>query len=227
LSIGIGKVFALMSLSLGLFAGSALAQEKAPLTPEVAELTAKYNDDEIAFNDQMTTLGKADAPVTAVLVYGLSEDASWFVNRILPGILSKFVETGKLKLVVMEFPLTWHDMQALAAFRCVPKEKHWDVLKETVRYGATAFRMKREGIANAPDHIWPMVKDFGVSREKADKCMRNNAIAGFVEAQRQIVLDTWKTNVAPVFIVGDKVLATPSSGGIVEDAIELALKGAK
>lgn len=27
-------------------------------------------------------------------------------------------------LIVYDFPLTWHDMQALAGFRCLPADKH-------------------------------------------------------------------------------------------------------
>ena len=199
----------------------------AEVPPEVLKLTATFNDEAIPFNDKLIILGRADAPLTSVFVFGLSGDATYLVNRWLPELISKYVDSGKMKLVVIEFPLTWHDMQAFSAFRCVSTERHWELLKESVRYPQPAFQMKKESAMNAPDHIWRMMKSYDVPRDKAEKCMRNNAIVGHIEAQRHIVTDTWNTTVAPSFVVGDKVLINPSSAGVIEAAIESALKGGK
>lgn len=210
-----------------LAAAQEAAKDEAPVPPDVLELTATFNDEAIPFNDKLITLGKADAPVSAVLVFGLSADMTYLVNRWLPDIVAKYVDGGKVKLTVIEFPLTWHDMQALAGFRCVAPEKHWELLKESVKYTQSAHNMKAEGFMNAPDHVWRIMKSYGVPRDKAEKCMRNNAIVGHIEAQRQIVTDTWKTLVAPTFIVGGTILVNPSSPGAMEEAIEAALKGGK
>ncbi len=80
---------------------------------------------------------------------------------------------------------------------------------------------------DAPEKIWKMMESYGVTRDVAQKCMRNNAIVGHVEAQRQVVTDTWKTNTAPTFIVGGSVVVAPSTEGVLEDAIEVALKGGR
>lgn len=203
------------------------AKDESPIPAEVLELTATFNDDVIPFNNKLVMLGKADAPVAAVLVFGLSEDTTYMVGRWLPDIVDKYVESGKMKLTVIDFPLTWHDMQAFAAFRCVAPEKHWELLKDAVKYPRPAYNMKNDSLLNAPDHVWGMMKSHGVPRDRADKCMRNNAIVGHIEAQRLIVTDTWKTTVAPTFIVGNKVIVNPSSPSAIEDAIEAVLKGGK
>lgn len=203
------------------------AKDEAQVPSDVLELTATFNDDAIPYNDKLVTLGKADAPVSAVLVFGLSGDMTYMAGRWLPDIVEKYVDSGKMKLTVIDFPLTWHDMQAFAGFRCVAPEKHWDLLKEAVKYPQPAWNMKKDSLLNAPDHVWRLMKSYGVSREVAEKCMRNNAIVGHVEAQRRIVTDTWKTSVAPTFVVGDKVVVNPSSLGALEEAIEAALKGGK
>lgn len=201
------------------------AKDESPVPAEVLELTAIFNDDVIPFNDKLIMLGKADAPVAAVLVFGLSYDTTYMVGRWLPDIVGKYVDSGKMRLTVIDFPLTWHDMQAFAAFRCVAPEKHWELLKDAVKYPQPAHNMKADSLLNAPDHVWRMMKSYDVPREKAEKCMRNYAIAGQIEAQRRIVTDTWKTTVAPTFVVGDKVVVNPSSPSAIEDAIEAVLKG--
>lgn len=202
-------------------------RDAAPVPAEVLELTATFNDDAIAFNDKLITLGKADAPLSAVLVFGLSADMTYMVGRWLPDIVEKYVDSGKMKITVIDFPLTWHDMQALAGFRCVAPEKHWELLKEAIKYPQPAHHLKADAYLNAPGHVWTMMKSYGVPRDKAEKCMRNNAIVGHVEAQRQVVTETWKTTAAPTFIVGSAVLVNPSSPDAIEDAIEVALKGGK
>lgn len=195
--------------------------------PNVLALTATFNDEAIPFNDKLITLGKADAPLTSVLVFGLSADTTYFVNRILPRIIDKYVASGKMKLVVIDYPLTWHDMQVLAGFRCVPPDKHWDLLQKAVSYNRFAHNLKIDSFMNAPDHVWREMKDYGVSRETADKCMRNVTIVGHIEAQRQVVTSTWGTSTAPTFIVGDQVLVNPYSDSPITEAIEGALKGGK
>jgi len=201
-----------------------LAQD-AGVPPEVTRLVEKFNDEAIPFNDNLLVLGKADAPVTAVLVFGLSGNGAYLVKRAIAEIIDKYVDTGKLKLVVIEMPLTWHDMQAFAGFRCVAPEKHWDVLKRALLYPRDVMNMKNASLEGAPDYIWPMMKGFDVSREQAEKCMRNTAIVGLIEGQRRVVQETWNTGTAPTFIVGDQVFVDPQNDNLILTAIAAAVKG--
>lgn len=206
-----------------MWAASCLAQQEKPSGDTIAqELTETFNDEQISFNDNLIVLGKEDAPISVMFVFGLSADTTDFVRRFLPSIVRNYVDAGKVKLVIIEFPLTWHDIQAFAGFRCVPASKHWEVLREAVAYPQTAHHLKADSILNAPSHIWPIMKNYGVGRDLAEKCMRNTAIAGHIEAHRQVVTDTWSIKQAPSFVIAGKVITNIFS---VEDAIETALKG--
>lgn len=218
------RTFRWITLAISMAAAFPAAAQDAEVPEPVRQLVEKFNDDEIPFNDKPVILGNENAPVTGVFVFGLSENTSWMVNRAFSSI-KKHIKSGQLKLVVIEMPLTWHDMQAFAGFRCVAPEKHWAVLEDAVSNPRYAGRMKNDSLMNAPDHIWSMMRGNGVEREKAERCMRNTAIVGHIEAQRRVVKDTWGTEIAPSFIIGDKLITDPTSDSAIIAAIESALKG--
>ena len=217
----------LAGTTLALCSLAAPAQQTAAsyqVPSDVAELAATFNDEVIPFNDQLIVLGKPDAKVTAVLLFGLSGDTGYFMERVFPQLKEKYVDSGKLRLIVYDFPLTWHDMQALAGFRCLPADKHLEALQAAVRHNTFAQGMKRASYMNTPDHVWGILKGFDIPRDKAEKCMRNNAIIGYVEALRRTATQSWRVTMAPSFIVGDRVIHNPSSLGQIEDALNSALK---
>lgn len=218
------RKFRWIALAISIAAAFSAAAQDAEVPEPVRQLVEKFNDDVIPFNDKPVILGNENAPVTGVFVFGLSENTSWMVNRAFSSI-KKHIKSGQLKLVVIEMPLTWHDMQAFAGFRCVAPEKHWTVLEDAVSDPRYAGRMKNDSLINAPEHIWSMMRGNGVNREQAERCMRNSAIVGHIEAQRRVVKETWGTEVAPSFIIGDKVITDPTNDTAIIAAIESALKG--
>lgn len=228
----------LASKSLRWLAGATLAwwslaapaqQAAAPsqVPTDVAELAATFNDEVIPFNDQLIVLGKPDAKVTAVLLFGLSGDTGYFMERVFPSLKEKYVDSGRIRLIIYDFPLTWHDMQALAGFRCLPADKHLEVLQAAVRHNTFAQGMKRASYLNTPDYVWGILKSFDIPRDKAEQCMRNNAIVGHVEALRRTATQSWWVTWAPSFIVGNRVLHNPSSLGQIEAVLNSALKEGK
>lgn len=218
------RSFHWLALALSLATAFPATAQDAEVPVAVTQLLEKFNDDTIPFNDKPVILGNENAPVTGVFVFGLSENTSWMVNRAFSGI-KRHIKAGQLKLVVIEMPLTWHDMQAFAGFRCVAPEKHWTVLEDAVSNPRAAGGMKNDSLINAPNHIWSMMRGNGVNREQAERCMRNSAIVGHIEAQRRVVKETWGTDIAPSFIIGDKIITDPTNDSAIIAAIESALKG--
>ena len=90
-------------LTFGLAAVGALAQAQTEeVPPEVARLVEKFNEDEIPFNDSLLVLGKPEAPVSVVFMLGLSGHSSYLVSRGLDDLIEKYVDTGKVKLIIID-----------------------------------------------------------------------------------------------------------------------------
>jgi protein-disulfide isomerase len=101
-------------------------------------------------------LGKADAPVTLV---EFTDYQCPYCNRFdrdtLPELVKKYVDTGKLKFIPMDFPLEFHKnaMKAAQATRCAgDQDKYWpmrDALlrdPKVVEEGSFAARGKTIGL---------------------------------------------------------------------------------
>jgi hypothetical protein len=206
----------LSTLILALASPIVLAQLAKP----VEELVQTFNDETIAFNDKMVVLGKPDAKVTAVVIYGLSVETTYFMNAMFPDVRRRYIDSGKVRVIVFDFPLSWHDMQALAGLRCLPAEKHFEAMHEAVRSERLAHGMRHDTFMNAPRYFVPLLRRFGLDDAKAQQCMRNLRIIGHIEAARKLATEQWNISFAPTLIIGGEKLVNPSSLGVVTEFLD-------
>src|SRR5262249_31135009 len=71
-------------------------------------------------------LGKADAPVTVEEFVSLTcSHCADFYTNILPELEKNYVETGKVKFILRDFPLDGLALKAAALARCMPEEQYY------------------------------------------------------------------------------------------------------
>ncbi|MBX3479783.1 MAG: thioredoxin domain-containing protein [Caulobacter sp.] len=88
------------------------------------------------------SLGEAKAPVTlqVYLSYGCPHCRAWF-HEVFPVLKSRYVDTGKVRLVVVEF-IAGHEAMARAgaiAARCAPPKKYFQVAAALYDHPAKAL----------------------------------------------------------------------------------------
>ncbi len=75
-------------------------------------------------------MGKPEAPVTIVEYASMTcPHCAHFATTTLPAIKEKYIDTGKAKLILREFPF---DPRAAAAFmlaRCAPEERYYPMVE--------------------------------------------------------------------------------------------------
>ena len=100
------------------------ARAQAPLKPDV-DVAELMKTGELPDN----VLGKPDAPFTIVEYSSMTcPHCAAFHKDVLPKLKEKYIDTGKAKYIVREFPL---DNVAAAAFmlgRCVDQAKYFDFI---------------------------------------------------------------------------------------------------
>ena len=112
LSQGIVRIAAMAGLWLGLGVGAALAEP--PST-------------EAALADRV--LGEASAPVTMFDFSSLTcPHCADFHTKTLPELKSRYIDTGKLKLVFRDFPLDRNALHAAMLARCAPPMRYYGFL---------------------------------------------------------------------------------------------------
>lgn len=153
-------------------------------------------------------LGKADAPVTIVEYASMTcPHCATFHATTLPEIKTKYIDTGKARLILREFPF---DPRAEAGFmlaRC-SNEKYFamvDVLFKQQNNWARA--------EDAQAALLQISKLAGFSQESFTACLTNQKLLDDIRTVRTRGADEFKVDSTPTFFVnGDKYAGALSVG---------------
>ena len=187
------KLPAAAALALAFLATAALA-ESTPMTPAaIAALKAEPPLPDIVE-------GSAGAPATIIEYASMTcSHCAAFHKDVWPALKAKYVDTGKAKFVLREFPL---DPLAAGAFmlaRCAGPEKRDSLVDRLFDHQADwafaanpLFKLKEEVLAS------------GMSEADFDACLKKQDLFGHVNQMRDIAAKTLEVNSTPSFFINDQ-----------------------
>jgi protein-disulfide isomerase len=203
-----GALLASTALS-GIVVQSALAQ-----TPSPAELAEAGPLGEQA-------LGAENAPVTIIEYASMTCGAcADFHNKTYPTLKSKYIDTGKVRYILREFPI---DPTAAGAFmlaRCAGKDKYFPLVE--------AFFAQQSTWATAKQPIPPMLaiaKQAGFTEASFKECLENQQVLDGIEWVLQRGQKKFGVNSTPTFFINGKLVRGTMSMQELEKHIEPYLKG--
>lgn len=180
------------------------AEDTAPEVPAVVPLDAllKANGDipDIVY-------GKPDAKIAIVEYASLTcSHCGNFHNKVLPEVKTKYLDTGKARLIFREFPLDNRALIASLLTRCAPTEN------------APAFVSKlfetQEDWAFAEGDPRPKLKEIGIANgltaEKYEKCLADQALFDKLVATFSAAGRTFGINATPTIFIDGKRLSEAS-----------------
>jgi protein-disulfide isomerase len=161
---------------------------------------ARADDDHrIAALMSERVLGKANAPVKVDEYISLAcSHCADFYTKVLPDLEKKYIDTGKVKFVIHDFPLDGASLKAAAVARCMPADEFFPYVK--ILYSAQdkwAY-----GNPNPEATIVQYAKLGGLPEDKAKACANDSALQDAIVAERT---EAGKVNVeaTPTFILND------------------------
>ncbi|MEL6289346.1 MAG: DsbA family protein [Pseudomonadota bacterium] len=165
-------------------------------------------------------VGKEDAPVTMVEYASMTcPHCARFHNNVLGELKTKYIDTGKVRFIMREFPL---DRPATAAFmlaRCAGPEKHYAL--------SNALYRKQEAWAFSGGSPVPplreIAKQAGFTRESFDKCLKDQELLNGILATRKRGQEFGVRGTPSFFLNGRKYNGSPSLAGL-SAAIDSLLK---
>jgi protein-disulfide isomerase len=164
------------------------------------------------------TLGKDTAPVTIVQYVSLSCDTCGkFQTETLPKIKKAYIEKGKVRLVVREFPSNAAATSAALAARCVPEKDYFQVVEKLLSTQKTWG-----GDPVNKDELYKTVKFTGLKREKFDECLANQSTSNGLTTIKQTGT-SFGVYQTPTFFVNGKRVAGAVSFEEMKTIIEAAL----
>lgn len=146
-------------------------------------------------------LGEAGAPVTLIEYVSLTcPHCRWFHENVYPELKADYVETGKVRYVVRDFPLDWPAVQAAILARCAGPDRYFafvDVLFQTF-----------DEWTRSADHLKQLTQIGelgGLSRERFEACLADKDIEDRIFRSIQEAQAAYDVSGTPTLIVdGEK-----------------------
>ncbi|MBL8589317.1 MAG: DsbA family protein [Methylobacteriaceae bacterium] len=179
----------------------------AQAAPSTAELMAEGPLKDI-------WLGKPDAPVTMIEYASLTcSHCATFHNQTYPTLKSKYIDTGKVRFVMREFPLDPLALAGSMLARCAGDDKRNSVVE-------LLFARQTEWLVDKPvAALMNVVKQAGFTQESFESCLKNQELYDAVSKTRDRASEKFGINSTPTFFINGKKQA----GAITVDELDKLL----
>lgn len=166
-------------------------------------------------------LGPAEAKVTIVEYASMTcGHCSKFHSENFPKVKEKYIDTGKVRFIMREFPLDNLAAAASMLARCAPGDKVYpmiDMLFKT--QGQWAYVQ-----GNPVPKLFEIAKQAGFTQESFDKCLTNQKLLDQINAQRSRAADQFGVSATPTFFINGKKLQGAPTIEAFDAMIEPLLK---
>src|SRR6201996_4113050 len=181
----------------------------APLPSSAADAGATpapaQNLLQVGPNDRI--LGDRNAPITIVEYASMTcPHCAHFADDVLPELQKKWIDTGKAKLVLRDFPLDGEAVHASMIARCAPPDRFYAFVD--------TFFADQANWVTAPDYqaaLTRLAELGGMSKPEVDKCLANNKLENQILNSRLVASKDLDVNATPTFFVnGTKFTGDPT-----------------
>ena len=201
---------ALLALgAVGALGGTARAAE----TYSVLELEAKGPLDDIP-------MGSENAPVTIIEYASMTcPHCADFEVRTFPQLKEKYIDTGKVRYIMREYPL---DRLAAAAFmlaRCAGPDKYYPMIE-------TLFQQQQKWAVRDPiPPLLAIAKQAGFTQQSFEACINDTAMLNKVQQTRDRGTSKFKVEATPTFFINGEKFSGALSIDDLDRVIQPYLKG--
>lgn len=161
-------------------------------------------------------MGKPDAPFTIVEYSSLTcPHCAEFHKAVLPELKKKYIDTGKARYILREFPI---DDLAAAGFmlaRCAEKEKYFGFI-ETL-YG----RQEEWAFVEKPlPVLQKLANEVGIDNERFKQCLTDEKTLKYIEEVRERASKKFGIHGTPSFFVNGKYVKNENTTEPFDKLIE-------
>jgi protein-disulfide isomerase len=149
------------------------------------------------------SLGSPKAPVTIDEYFSLDcPHCAAFENETLPALKTKYIDTGKARLVLHDFPLSMIAADAAMLTRCADTDRYQTMV-------ATLFRMQNGWVLSTEPASLAALKQqakfAGMSDGRIDSCLGDQALQNAILQERLDGEKRIAVDVTPTFIFNGDV----------------------
>lgn len=166
------------------------------------------------------SLGRPDAPVVMVKYMSLTcPHCRRFMAETFPALKREYIDTGKVRLVIREFPIGKTSGNATIALRCAPMSEYLTLYRKFLEQQPTWVSQEVR-----PEAILKVASQVGVTPSQYDACVKDQSmIAGLnavKERGRQLgIIGT------PNFFIGNRLVKSVVGMAEIRVMVDAALGG--
>ncbi len=164
--------------------------------------------------------GSMDAPVTLVEYSSMTcPHCANFHKLVLPELKEKYIDTGKVRYVLREFPLARIAFAAAALARCSGEKKYFPFVEMLFRQQDSWSR----GPGSPAPRLFKMAKQAGFDEKFFNDCMRDKDVSDRIQKVMDTGRDYGVNSTPTLFVNGLKVNGVSLSD--IEKLMQPFLKG--
>jgi len=177
-----------------------------------------YADDS-GLRNSMVVIGSNNAVVKIKVFSSLTcpHCANFHIN-VVSEIKKNYVDSGKVQLIFIDFPLDKASFNASKLLHCLDKKKQI-IFLDTIYEGQSEWTVG-SSINEINDNLRKIVKNLGINSARFDKCLNNEVISNKILEGRIDGHQKYSINSTPTIIINEKKFEGSASFKNIKEKIE-------
>jgi len=177
-----------------------------------------YADDS-KVDKSIVAIGSYDAIVKIKIFSSLTcPHCANFHIKVVPKIIKKYVESGKVQLIFIDFPLDLAAFNASKLLHCIDQKKQISFLD--IVYDTQSNWTNGSNIEDINNNLKKIAKNLGISPEQFDKCLIDEDISDKILNNRIEANQKYSISSTPTIVINEKKLEGSASFKNIKKKIE-------
>ena len=161
-------------------------------------------------------LGSPDAPVTIIEHSSLGcPHCAAFHRDTLPQIKEKYIDTGKVRLIISDFPLGTPALAAAMIARCAPRDRYFPFVEVLFQSQPSWARAE-----NPLQALGQVARMGGMGPGDVEACLQDQELLNGIRSRAQKAQDEQGVGSTPTFFINGEEVSGNRPFAFFEDAIE-------
>jgi len=152
-----------------------------------------------SFPDRMIGQDRAPIVIDEYISLTCPHCADFYLNT-LPKLEKKYVDTGKVRIILHDYPLDGASLKAAALARCMPAEEFFSFI-QVLYENQTKWALS----ANPDKILVQYARLGGLDADRAQACLSDPTLQSAVIAERSYASDQYGVQSTPTFIFNNGV----------------------
>ena len=175
--------------------------------------------DDSGLRNSMVVIGSNNAAVKIKVFSSLTcpHCANFHIN-VVSEIKKNYVDSGKVQLIFIDFPLDKASFNASKLLHCLDKKKQ--IIFLDTMYESQSEWTVGSNINEINDNLRKIVKNLGINSARFDKCLNNEIISNKILEGRIDGHQKYSINSTPTIIINEKKFEGSASFKNIKEKIE-------